>query len=82
MTFRYGSGDLVPGFDRDPSFGQAWERALDNVAGGMLVLFVVVVTLLPWILLALLIGLGIRAVRRRWFGAGPPEPEVSPAATP
>ena len=82
MTFRYGSGDLVPGFDREPSFGQALERALDNVAGGMLVLFVVVVTLLPWILLALLIGLGIRAVRRRWFSADRPEPQVSPAATP
>lgn len=82
MTFRYGSGDLVPDFDREPSFGQALERALDNVAGGMLVLFVVVVTLLPWILIALLIGLGIRAVRRRWFSADRPEPQVSPAATP
>ena len=31
MTFRYGSGDLVPGFDSRPSFGRALERAADNL---------------------------------------------------
>jgi hypothetical protein len=66
MTFVYGSGAFEPGFGQRPSFGRvaadAWERFLDGAA----VLFLILVTLLPWALLAGLVGLAVRAVRRRW----------------
>ena len=54
MVFAYGSGDLVPGFDSDSTFAQAIEDAGDNLVGGISVMLVIAVTLLPWALLALL----------------------------
>jgi len=54
MVFAYGSGDLVPGFDTDSTFAQALEDAGDNLVGGISVMLVIAVTLLPWALLALL----------------------------
>ncbi len=78
MVFNYGSGELVPGFDERPSFRRAWERALGNVTEGTLALFIIVVTLLPWALLALLGWLAFRTVRRRWFPKAA-EPQATPA---
>jgi hypothetical protein len=79
MTFVYGSGDLVPGFDTRRPIRDALDQAGRNFIDGVAVLFVVAVTLLPWALLALLIWLAIRFVRRRWFRASPeaaPEPSA------
>ena len=77
MTFQYGSGDFEPGFDDGPSFGAAAERAWDNFLEGALALFIILVTLLPWLLAALVGWLLFRLARRR-FGSkarrAPPGP--------
>ncbi|MDQ4087238.1 MAG: DUF4349 domain-containing protein [Pseudomonadota bacterium] len=65
MTFEYGSGDFEPGFEDRPSFRRAAERAADNFIEGLLVLFVVAVTLLPWLALGLFVWWLIRLIRRR-----------------
>lgn len=61
MVFRYGTGDLVPGFDGRPRLKQAMHQAVDNLVGGALWIAVALITLLPWLLL---IGLAIFAWRR------------------
>ena len=78
MVFHYGSGELVPGFDGDLSFAQAAERARDNFLQGLIVLFVIVVTLLPWLLLGGLAWWMIRRVRRHFW---PSTPAVASPAT-
>ncbi len=72
MVFNYGSGDLVPGFDDDLTLGKAWQRALDNLSAAGLGLMIVIVTLAPWILLALLLWWAVVRIRRRWFPKHPP----------
>ena len=78
MTFVYGSGDLVPGFDTRRPIRDSLEQAGNNFIDGVALLFVIIVTLLPWLLLALLIWLAVRFVRRRWFREKP-EPVAPPA---
>ena len=78
MVFNYGSGDLVPGFDDDLTLRKAWERALDNLSTAGLGLMIIVMTLAPWILLALLIGWAVVRVRRRWFPKAPAPVEPVP----
>ena len=76
MEFRYGSGDLVPGFDGRPRLRQAMEHALDNFLGGLAWIFVALITLLPWALLALIgwwIARRVAPLLRR--------PTAEPAAT-
>lgn len=76
VVFQYGSGELVPGFDDRSPFGNAVKRAGDNFLGGLALMLVVAVTLLPWALL-LLLGwwiarkLNFRLARRD--GVPPPE---------
>jgi hypothetical protein len=53
MTFEYGSGDLVPGFDTRSPVRDALEQAGNNLIGGFALLIVLLVTLLPWAALAL-----------------------------
>jgi len=77
MVFRYGSGDLVPGFAQRPTLKQAMQRATDNFLDGATMLLILVITLLPWALALALIGLIVRYVRRRWFPKKEPE---TPAA--
>ena len=72
MAFDYGSGDFVPGYDTGPSFRRAAERAGDNFLQGVYVLFVILVTLLPWALIALVLWLGFRALRRRFAARAEP----------
>jgi hypothetical protein len=61
MVFKYGTGDLVPGFDGRPRLKQAFQDAIDNLLGGALWILVALITLLPWLLL---IGLAVAAWRR------------------
>jgi hypothetical protein len=85
MVFNYGSGDLVPGFDEPPSLRRELDRALENFLYGLTILFVLVITLLPWVLLGLLGWWLVRLIRRRFRSAAsvgvtsPPieEPQVS-----
>ncbi len=81
MVFQYGSGPMVP--SSGPDFGTAASRAADNFLEGIFILFVALVTLLPWALSALL-GWGIfrRLGRRlRWpSGEGPSGTPATAAA--
>ncbi|HZF93465.1 MAG TPA: hypothetical protein VEZ20_01190 [Allosphingosinicella sp.] len=78
MSFVYGSGDLVPGFAEDRPIGDALDQAGKNLLGGIAVLLVILVTLLPWLAVALLGWLAYRGVRRRWERQG--AAAVGPAA--
>jgi hypothetical protein len=71
MVFRYGSGDLVPGFAQRPTLGQTLRDAVDSFLDGAHILLIILVTLLPWALAGLLGWLGFRFVRRRWFPRAP-----------
>jgi hypothetical protein len=82
MVFRYGSGDLVPGFGQRPTISQSLQRAGDNFVDGATMVLIVAITLLPWALALGLIWLGARAVRRRWPGERPNALEVSPQPAP
>lgn len=84
MVFQYGSGDLVPGFDGPPSFSRAAERAWNNFLEGLMVMFILAVTLLPWVVLGLLGWWSYRLLRRRFGKAGQVEarPAASEAAPP
>jgi len=81
MVFNYGSGELVPGPGHRPTVKEAWSRALENLADGAMVLFVILLTLLPWALVIGLIWWGVRKIVRRRRAAMPaPEAEsVEPA---
>jgi len=77
MVFRYGSGDLVPGFAQRPTVRQALQRAGDNFVDGATMLLILVVTLLPWALALALVWAIVHYVRRRWF----PKKEAEAPAT-
>jgi hypothetical protein len=77
MTFVYGSGRHVPGPQPRRAFSDTLEDAWENFLDGASILFVIVVTLLPWALLGLLVWLAVRWVRRRWFR--PADPAAAPA---
>jgi hypothetical protein len=69
MAFNYGSGNLVPGFDTRSPLLHALEQAWDNVVGGVAVMLLLLVSVVPWALLALLIWWAVRRLRPR-FGLG------------
>jgi hypothetical protein len=84
MSFVYGSGNLVPGFDTRRPIRDALEQAGRNFIDGVAVLFVILITLLPWAFAALLGWLGYRAVRR-WRDrrpASPPPADPAPEPAP
>ena len=74
VVFRYGSRDT----DGGPDLGLAIENAGDTIESSFAVLLVLVVTLLPWALLALLGWWIVRQVRSRFARKptppAPPEP--------
>jgi uncharacterized protein DUF4349 len=72
MVFNYGSGDLAPGFGGRPSLGHALNDALDNFLGGLAWIFVALITLLPWALVAGLLVWGGRKLARRFSPPAPP----------
>ena len=50
MSFNYGSGSVVPGFDVRSPLREALERAWDNFVGGFATILVILITLVPWLL--------------------------------
>jgi len=72
MVFAYGSGELVPGFDGRPRLRQALDDALDNFLSGLAWIFVALITLLPWALVAGLLAWGGRKLASRFTPAAPP----------
>jgi uncharacterized protein DUF4349 len=75
MVFNYGSGDLAPGFGGRPSFARALNDAIDNFLGGLAWIFVALITLLPWAVVAGLLAWGGRKLARR-FSPRPVPPEA------
>lgn len=65
MAFRYGSGDLVPGFGQRPTLGETARRAGDTFIAAATMLLIVSITLLPWLAALALIWLLFRVVWRR-----------------
>jgi hypothetical protein len=61
VVFRYGSGDLAPGFDNGSPIGKAFRNAGDNLAWSVAALIQIVLAILPW---ALVLALGWWAVFR------------------
>ena len=80
LVFQYGSGDLVPGSDTRRPLRDALDRAGTNFIEGVSILFVILVTILPWALAALIFWLGWRWLRRRGWFAGRTEEEPPAAA--
>jgi hypothetical protein len=70
VVFNYGSGELGENVNEQrPSISRAAERAGDNFVYGLTIMFILAVTLAPWLLLALLVWMLIRLARRRgWIG--------------
>ena len=69
MVFNYGSGSVVPGFDVRSPIREAFASAADNFVNGFAAILVILVTLIPWALLAgILVWLWLKASRR--FGWG------------
>ena len=80
MVFEYASGALVSTPETGPSFERSAARAWDNFLAGIGILFLIIVTLLPWATLALLVWWIFRQLRRRFgwpsgggLGAAPAE---------
>ncbi|SFR76652.1 DUF4349 domain-containing protein [Sphingomonas jatrophae] len=75
VTFNYGSGRLVPGFEDRSSLLVALDRAGANIVDGLAVMIVLVATLLPWALLLLIGWAAFRVLaprlRRRGTGDAP-----------
>jgi len=61
MVFNYGSGSVVPGFDVRSPLRDALKQAWDNLVGGFAAILVILVTLIPWLLIA---GVAFWAIRR------------------
>ena len=84
MSFVYGSGDLVPGADARRPVRDALRNAGSNFVDGVAMLFVIIVSLLPWLIVGGLVWMGVRAVRRRRLkapaAAGPAAAEPGPDA--
>jgi len=66
MVFNYGSGSVVPGFDVRSPLRDALQTSGDNLIGGFAAILVIVLTLLPWLLVATLAVWLFRRARRRW----------------
>ena len=66
MVFNYGSGSVVPGFDVRSPLRDALQQAWDNLIGGFAAILVILVTLIPWLLIAGLAFWAIRGARKRF----------------
>ena len=64
----------MPGFDDRSPFRNALDQASENFLGGLALMLVFVVTLLPWALLALLVWWIVRTLRPRFARSDAPAP--------
>jgi len=71
MAFVYGSGGIAQSVGQAPSVRQAAKRAGENFLGGVNILLILAVTLLPWAVAGLLAWMAALFVRRRWFPKRP-----------
>ena len=69
MVFNYGSGSVVPGFDVRSPIKDALQTSTDNFVGGFAAILVILITLIPWVLVAWLAVWAFRRLARRagWF---------------
>jgi len=79
MVFTYGSGDLVPGFDTRSPVRQALKTAGGNFIAGASFLFVILLTLLPWLLLGGLVWALARRLVPKLARSRPREPQAEQA---
>jgi hypothetical protein len=72
MVFNYGSGSVVPGFDVRSPLRDALQQAADNFVGGFAAILVILITLVPWLLIAGVAIWAFRRARKRfgWSGMG------------
>ncbi len=66
MVFNYGSGSVVPGFDVRSPLRDALQQAWNNLVGGFAAILVILITLVPWLLLAGVAFWAIRRARKRF----------------
>jgi hypothetical protein len=76
MVFNYQAGDT------DDSLRAALRRAIDAFLSSLGVLLVFFVYILPWMLMALAVLLGVRWVRRRVLAREAAEPAPAEPVTP
>lgn len=76
MVFHYGSGDLVPGFDTNSPIRAALKSAGENFVGGVAILFLIVITLLPWLIVGALAWWLFKWGRRRFRPTAVPPVEA------
>jgi hypothetical protein len=76
MVFRYGSGELVPGFAPRPTLGQALGDAGQTFLDSAYILLRILIVLLPWaVALGLIAGI-VALIRRRLRKPAAPAPEA------
>jgi hypothetical protein len=72
MVFQYVAGEMIAA-EGPMSLGMATERAFGNFASGMTLLMIILVTILPWALLAFVAWLIARQIARRLNVSAAPE---------
>jgi hypothetical protein len=79
VIFRYGSGNLAPGPNQQPTLREAAAEMGDSLIYGLYLLARVLIVLAPWAGAALILWLAARFVRRR-LSPPPVAPAVEPEA--
>jgi len=69
MVFNYGSGSVVPGFDVRSPLRDALQQAVDNFVRGFAAILVILITLIPWLLIAGVAIWAFRRARKRFGGS-------------
>lgn len=67
VTFQYGSGDLVPGFDNRSPLRDVLRQAGDNLEGSVAIMMMLLITILPWFFIGLLGWRLAKPIRKRFF---------------
>jgi hypothetical protein len=67
MTLEYASDDLVSDFNPRSPVRSALAQSIENLVSGVAIIFLILVTVLPWAIAGGLLWIAGRWVRRRWF---------------